>query len=197
LLRYHENRFDEAEQLFNEARTLAKSAGDRFSEYQANEYQVMISIERGDYAAAGKRCVVLGEIGSRLRSGSEAPFARALAAVCDYAQGAETPALEAALEELRSVDAKHRLAYALTRAAMIDLRQDRPEQARARAKEALTNAEVLERATDMLLAHLVLLRAARTVDDEVEVRRHRIALRQFEVGSVAEWARLQAEEVLA
>ena len=56
MLRYHENNLDEAEELFKEARTLCKSAGDRVNEYQANEYLVMIDFQRGDFEAAKARC---------------------------------------------------------------------------------------------------------------------------------------------
>jgi DNA-binding SARP family transcriptional activator len=197
MLRYHENRFDAAKEFFNQARTLAKSAGDRISEYQINEYLVMIDIETGDYEAAKIRCETLLDIGSRLRAGSEAPFARVLEAVCDYALGEEPDSLSDALEELREADAKHRLAYALTRAALLDFDRGRFEKAIERAGEALENAKVLDRATDMLMAHIVLARAYRSLDDRAAFEKHARFAADMEPGRVAEWARLKAKEELA
>lgn len=197
LLRYHENRFDAAEELFNEARTLAKSAGDRISEYQSNEYLVMIDFERGDYASARRRCRALLEIGSKLRAGSEAPFAHALDAICDYALGEEPESLGDALADLRDADARHRLAYALTRAALIDFDRGRFEKAIERADEALDNAKRLDRATDMLLAHVVLARAYRALDDAPAFERHSRFAAEMEPARIAEWARIRAREQLA
>jgi tetratricopeptide (TPR) repeat protein len=134
ILRYHENRFDAAIEFLQEARALAKQAGDRISEYQTHEHLVMIDIERGEYRAAKRGCKALIAIGGKLRIGSEGPFAQALEAVCTYAIEGESANLERALDELRGVDAKHRLAYALTRAAMIDFDQGQFETALARAQ---------------------------------------------------------------
>jgi len=197
MLRYHENRFDDAEALFNEARTLAKSAGERISEYQANEYLVMIAIERGDFALAGNRCRALLEIGSKLRQGSEAPFAQALDAICRYAGGADADGVRIALDELRAMDAKHRLAYALTRAALIDLARGDARLAVERGSEALQHATVLERATDMLLAHVVLARAYRALEDSAAAGQHAQRIGELESAQVAEWARQQAREALS
>ena len=82
MLRFHENRLDEAAELFKEARTLCKSAGDRISEFQAHEYLVMMEIERGRFEAARAHCAALIELGDKLREGSErAVRARARRAV--------------------------------------------------------------------------------------------------------------------
>ena len=47
---------------------------------------------------------------------------------------------ERSLEDLRNADAKHRLAFALTRIAEIDIRRHRPQPAFKRAEEALRRA---------------------------------------------------------
>jgi DNA-binding SARP family transcriptional activator len=197
MLRYHQNRFDSAQEFFQQARTLAKSAGDRLSEYQSNEYMVMIDIERGDYRSARDRCKDLIDIGTKLRFGSEGPFARALSAVCTYAIDGESDRLEAVFHDLREADAKHRLAYALTRAAMIDLDRAEYRTAIEHAAEALENADALDRATDMLLAHVVLAKAHRAIDDETAFKNHAASIEAFDPGRVAEWARNKAREALA
>lgn len=156
MLRFHENRLDEAAELFGEARTLCKSAGDRVSEFQADEYLVMIDLQRGRLDEARERSRELLALGDKLREGSEEPFARALAGLCAYMTGDDDGALEAALADLRVADAKHRLAYVLTRAALFDCERGRAVAAKQRAAEALGYATLLERATEMLLANLVL-----------------------------------------
>lgn len=195
MLRYHENRLDEAEELFKEARLLCKSAGDRVNEFQANEYLVMIDFERGAFSAARARCAALIEIGEKLREGSEAPFARALDGLCAYAMQEPDATLEAALERLRIADAKHRLAYTLTRAALLDLERGRVDTALARATEALAYAEVLERPTETLLAHVALAQAHSAAGDADAEARHREAAAALAAAPVAEWARARSEQL--
>ena len=64
------------------------------------------------------------------------------------------------------VDAKHRLAYALTRAALIDLERDRPDSAVERAAESLDYARALDRVTEETIARVVLASAYRDLGDE-------------------------------
>jgi DNA-binding SARP family transcriptional activator len=189
MLHFHRGELDEAEECFLEARALCKSAGERVDEFQANEYLVLIDLERGRIDAALERCEALVEIGEKLREGSEAPFARALQGICRYALDGDDAGLEPALEALRAVDAKHRLAYALTRAALLDVERDRPDRAIQRAGEALECAAALERATDILLAHGVLARAHEASGDADAARRHRDVVAGFDAASVALWAR--------
>ena len=192
MLRYHENKLDEAEEFFKEARTLCKSAGERVNEFQANEYLVMIDIERGRFDAAMDRCGALVEIGEKLREGSEAPFARALEGLCRYATSGDAESLDTALEQLRIADAKHRLAYTLTRAALLDVERGRPQDALVRAQEALGYAELLERATETMLAHVALAQARHATNDAAAYEQHLAAIAEFEDAQVAGWARDRA-----
>jgi DNA-binding SARP family transcriptional activator len=200
MLRFHEGRLDEAEELFKEARTLYKAAGDRVNEFQANEYLVMIAGERSDFAAASERCEALMEIGERLRDGSDAPFARTMQALCRYAAagagaGGEEDDLETALESLRVADAKHRLAYTLTRAATVDLRRGRPAKARERAEEALDHATTLQHATEMLLARVILAEVSRTLNDDEAYAAQLDAIAALDDAPVASWARARAQSL--
>jgi tetratricopeptide (TPR) repeat protein len=197
ILRYHENRFDSAIEFLQEARALAKRAGDRISEYQTNEHLVMIDIERGDFRSAKHGCKSLIAVGEKLRLGSEGPFARALDAVCSYAIDGDSAGLGPAFDELRGVDAKHRLAYALTRTAMIDLERGQFKAALAHSVEALENASILERATDMLLAHVVLARTHKALNDTETFEHHAASVAELGRGSVAAWARIRAQEELS
>jgi DNA-binding SARP family transcriptional activator len=193
MLRLHEDRLDEAEDLFQQARTLCKSAGDRIGEFQANEYLVMIDLQRGRLEEAGHRCCELVSIGSKLREGSEAPFARALHGLCVYAMDDDPFLLDSGIEELRIVDAKYRLAFVLTRAALLDYERRRVDAAMKRAGEALEYARLLERASEMLLAHVVLALGFRTAGDEARANEHLAeATRLDQGGGAAEWARKTA-----
>jgi predicted ATPase len=197
LLRFHENRLDEAEEALEEARTLCKAAGDRVSEFQAGESLTMISFERGDYAAARARCGALSLLGERLRDGSEAPFVRALSGLCGYALQDDPDALDSALGDLRAADAKFRLAYILTRAALLDVTRNRPDRALQRASEALDAATLLERPTEMVLAHVALAQAHRALGDSAETERHAAAVATLQAAPVARWAWVRAQNALA
>jgi hypothetical protein len=188
MLRYQENNLDDAAELFMEARTLCKSAGNRIDEYQANEYLLMIEFQRGNYARAKLYSDVLIEIGDKLRVGSEGPFAHALAAMCDYAMDESSDALVSALDNLRAADAKHRLAYTLTRAAQLDCERKRFDLATERATEALEYAALLQRATEMMLARSVLLCTSRENGDKNAVAEHEAAIAELDGRGVAAWA---------
>ncbi len=192
ILRFHENELAEAAERFREARTLARSSGDRISEFQANEYLAMIEIERGCLGPAREHCAALIDLGEKLPDGSERPFAHALDGLCHYGLTDEAGPLESALEELRVTDAKYRLAYTLTRTALLDVERGRPNAAVAHAGEALGYAEALERATETMLAHVALARACQAVRDEPGYQKHIEALARLETAPVAVWARGRA-----
>jgi tetratricopeptide (TPR) repeat protein len=188
LLRYYEGKLDEAEELLKDARALCKSAGNRIDEFQANEYLMMIEFQRGRYEQAKAYCETLESIGEKLRVGSEGPFAAALSALCEYALQDETEALESALEALRVVDAKHRLAYTLTRAAQLDCERGRLDDAARRAAEALDYATLLQRATEMATARGILACTCRASGDPESAAEHEAALAELEAAGVAAWA---------
>jgi hypothetical protein len=195
MLRFHENRLDEAEELFREARTRCKSAGDRVNEYQANEFLVMLDLQRGALAQASEHCAELLALGDKLRGGSEEPFARAMARLCAYAIDDKAEGLDAALADLRVADAKHRLAYILTRAAMIDCERGRAETATRRATEALGYATLLDRATEMLLANAVLSRDCAAAGDRKGAAKYAREVERISRAGAAAWARDTAQKI--
>jgi tetratricopeptide (TPR) repeat protein len=149
----------------------------------------MINFQQGRYAEAQARCAELVALGRKLREGSEAPFANALQGLCAYAIDDTSAELDSALGLLRIADAKHRLAYVQTRAALLDYEHQRIEQALERGGEALACAEMLERTTEMMLAHLVLGLCYRAGDRLTEAARHFTSVDALEAAGVAEWAR--------
>src|SRR5262249_13792804 len=100
--------------------------------------------------------------------------------------------LESALEDLRVTDAKHRLAYTLTRTALLDLERGRADAAVVHAGEALTYAEALDRATEIVLAPVALARACQVAHDGPGYQKHITALARLESAPVAVWARGRA-----
>src|SRR5690606_8519641 len=112
----------------------------------------------------------------------------ALDGLCHYALTDDAALLDAALDDLRAADAKHRMAYTLTRAALLDVARQRHDRALERATEALACAEALDRATEIMLAHVALALASRGANDEAGVERHTAALARLENAPVALWA---------
>ena len=197
LLKIHENHLDEAEELFLEARNLSKAAGDHISEFEAYENLVLIAWYQGDCGRALKLCEPLRELAGKLREGSEEPLARAVYGLCLYQDRDEVEPLNQAIEDLRIADAKHRLAYTQSRAAMLDLSRGRFDSARTRAGEALQSAELLQRPTEMLIAHLALYQAAAAAGVSSTVKKERAAILSLCEQGVAVWARQEAQKALA
>lgn len=195
MLRFHENRLDEAEELLKEARTLCKAAGDRFNEYQCNEYLVMIDLERKRYDLAAERGKQLLVLGDKLREGSEGPFARAIVGLCRYGLDGEHDALDKALDELRIADAKHRLAYAQIKASQMDLENRDYESAVARATEACDLATLLQRPTETALARAVLASAYKAGKDDKLAAKHAKAVARLAGPGIAKWASVYIESL--
>lgn len=198
MLRLHEGHLDEAATLFEQARTRARAEGNRLDEFQALEHLLMVELQRDGDARARKLSDELVSIGEKLREGSESSFARVLRATTCYSMGEDQAQLELeqALDELRTVDAKHRLAYALTRIANVDLRHGHPDLARSRASEALAFAQQLERSSEIVFAQVALARAAAGLNDGAALLLHLDQLRRQSMAGVSTHARQAAQVVL-
>jgi hypothetical protein len=181
MLRFHQGEWDDAATLFHHARELSQREGDRDGEFRALEHLIVLELERNDIVTARTLCHDIVALAAKLREGSEAPFARCLAALVAEASGAAVrDEMESALDALRMADAKHRLAYALLRATSADFARGEFAKARARGEEALRLAEILERPSETALAHLVLLRCALKGSGK-DADRHRKALQHLNV----------------
>ncbi len=198
LLRMHQGRLGEAAQLFGHARALSRRDGDRMGEFQALEHLVMLELQRAAWAEAKALSAELVEIGEKLREGSEAAFAGALLALSQYALGQDGALgdLERAFAALRIVDAKHRLAYALTRAADLHLGRGDAARAKERASEGLQAARLLQRPSEVALALIVLAEADAAMGNTEDVRRHVQALQREPLPSVSAHVRDAARELL-
>jgi hypothetical protein len=193
LLRLHAGALNEAKAAFEGAWALAKKQGNRLQEFMALEHLVMVSIHRRDPDEACEYAKELAEIGEKLREGSERPLGRAMLALCRYQKGetGHRSALEAALQELRDVDAKQRLAFVLTQAAAIESERGELESAATRAAEAEAIGRILQQPSESALARAVLLRIAREQGDEAAMREYAKELRALSgyakhVGAIVE-----------
>jgi hypothetical protein len=157
----------------------------------------MVELERNRYDRAAEICAELSVIAGKLREGSEAPFALALDALIGYARGKKSgDALQQAFHELRMVDAKHRLAYVLTRAAELDVQHGHAELARRRAEEALAIAELLERPTERARCRLVLARVALELGDREDLESQLSVLAGADFCTASSHARRAIEALL-
>jgi DNA-binding SARP family transcriptional activator len=178
MLEVHRGQMREGALLLERAREIAGALRDRMHEFGALEHTAVMQLEQDDYVAVRSTALAMQGLADKLREGSEGPFARTVTALARYGigQGAEQE-LEAGLHALRMADAKHRLAYALTHAALIDLRLQKPAQARERCLEALPIARLLDRPSETLLALTLLARAALDVGDRAE---HQARLKELD-----------------
>ena len=197
MLRFHQGAWDDAANLFQGARELSLRQGDRIGEFRALEHLIVLELERDRPEAARTFSRELVELAEKLREGSEAPFARCLAALAAEASGKDAAReLDEGLESLRMADAKHRLAYALLRATHGDFKRGDIEKARVRGEEALELASILERPSETTMAHVGLLRCALANGDVKEIEHHRDALRRTSMTLIAAHVRREAELVL-
>ena len=195
ILNYYGDNFDAAVEHLEDARTLAKSQGDRLTEYMANEYLTMVEMERRDCEAAQDYARSLVEIGARVREGSELPFARCLQSLCHYALTDDDSGLAPALEELQAADAKQRLAFVLNRAAIQYIEHGELGKAQTSAERALELARIMERPSEILQA-LLNLERIHQLDPTQVAESQRDQIQQAVVAGVAGWARKRSREVL-
>jgi DNA-binding SARP family transcriptional activator/tetratricopeptide (TPR) repeat protein len=191
ILRYHEGKLEAAVDHLEEARTLCKAQGDRVSEFLANEYLAVVEIERDDYAQALERCSILVDMGSKLREGSEHPFALALQTLCRYGVECSESTLDEVLHGVREADAKLRLIFLLNRAARLDIEQEQVEKALARTTEALRLAQLMERPSETAQAHINFINLSK-LNNKIDPKPHVEAIEKMQAGILTGWARERA-----
>ncbi|MEP7281444.1 MAG: AAA family ATPase [Rubrivivax sp.] len=140
---------------------LARLTGNHWRELECLVWLATVELEHGRLADVQRH---VGEIGDAARrmGDAPAPFAQALGAIARLREGvgAAEPVLAASLDQLRELDDKAHLAYALNEAAMLSLAAGRPEAATACATEALAAARAVRRPTEVAVALAALAGAA-------------------------------------
>lgn len=158
-IRLHQGESVEAKALFQRGWQLAQAEQDHWRECSALIYLAMAELETHQPQVALSYCRELARVAAQMGEGSEAPFASALEALAQYQIWQEAPALTAALDTLRQIDANRMLAYILTHAAEVDLHHQATERAIVRAEEALVAAHKVNYASEVALAWTVWIRA--------------------------------------
>ncbi len=157
LLQRWDDKADLAVAAIERALDLARSAEDRWREYKCLTWIAMLEFERARYDRTQARCREL--VAGAHRCGEDAaPFVatlQALAGLASAASGSDA-AFAAALRDLRVVDDKSWLAYALNAAAACYLRTGDAAAVRAHAVEALAVATLMRRQNDVAIAHALL-----------------------------------------
>jgi hypothetical protein len=190
LIHEHEGRYHHAIRFFSQAFELAQRDRDRENEFMALERLVVLHINRKEFDEALPLATQLVGMGEKLREGSEAPFARVLRTLSRYPRESDLMnEMETALQDLQSYDAKHRLAFSLTRAAEIDLEQGRLELAETRAAKALPLAETLKLPSEIALATTLLGQTAMARQELVIARDHAERLKRVAASGLSRHAR--------
>jgi tetratricopeptide (TPR) repeat protein len=198
LLRLHEGKIDEAAALFQQARMRARNEGNRLDEFQALEHLFMLELQRERYDAASVLSSELVSISNKLRDGSDAAFARALAALSLYAEGKAGAAalLQEEVDHVRASGAKYRLAYVLTRAAELDLRSGNSVHARMHAQEALEIAQILDRPSEIALAYALLAQAAEALKDQEALKQHTEELHKLSLAGASHYVQQAVQRLV-
>ncbi len=161
LLRRWDGELDAAAGLLERALGLARRAEDRWREYKCLTWLAIIELERGQLERARARCAELDRVAARMGE-QDVPFARAIRALAGLAADAPDAAeqLADAIADLREIDDKSHLAYALNVAAGISFDRGQLGAARARALEAQAAAETVRRRSELAIAESMLARTS-------------------------------------
>jgi predicted ATPase/DNA-binding SARP family transcriptional activator len=199
MLRSYKGVHDEAAELFDRAKLIARRDGDRVSEFIALEHLVTLRMESGPGPDTDRLCAQTVELAEKLRSGSELPFANALSAFCQLLHGDDNTLekFEEALAALRNVDAKHRLCLVASAAAGVLIERRNWARAKKFAEEALAAASAIDRNSDIVVALSMLVRIAAAMGDEDRRREHADRLVEKLSRGVSSYAGRMAESALA
>ncbi|HKP60670.1 MAG TPA: AAA family ATPase [Polyangiales bacterium] len=200
LLLWHRGETERSDLLLEEAQVVAHRSAHPYAEIQALTHRVQLNLDSGKLELALQLALEAEQLADKIREGSEGPNAHVLVALVRLAIGQDAEvALEQALHELRVADAKHRMAYGLSRAAALLNRRERHAPAREYAQQALDIARLLERPSDVVLSLIELARAQRALGDAEGYGQSRAALEadpSAKLSVYAERARHQFEENL-
>jgi len=196
MLRAHEGRYEEAASCFRDAIAAARHESDGAALFTALEHITMLAVDAGRYAEAIENAAELVGISEKLREGSERDFARAVLAIarCGAGDNGQDPLIDAALEGLRNADAKHRLVWALNRAARGSMRRERWERARQFALDASRIAAELGHGSERIAALTALAGIAQATGDFGGTARVASELATIPLESASHEARLAAKK---
>jgi tetratricopeptide (TPR) repeat protein len=154
-LHSHQGRHAEATPYFERALVLAARDQDHWREWAALARLTGMALEDAEPALALRYCDRLGAVAEKMTGGSESVRADMMRALARFIAG-DAADLETALARLRDADSKSDLAWALTLVAEIEMRRGQADAARAHAEEALAAVDVVGRASEAVIASVIL-----------------------------------------
>jgi DNA-binding SARP family transcriptional activator/tetratricopeptide (TPR) repeat protein len=179
LLAHHDGELDQATRAFEAVIRLGRQARDRWWECPAMTRLVMVELDRPDPERALARAREAVELAVRMDDEAEAAFAQGLEAVAALEVAAsagaaegELDAVDAALEALHRVDSLWMTAHVQAYAAEAELRRDRPDRARIRARSVLEAGRTLQRPALQAMGRGLLAHASALGGQTSEARRH-------------------------
>ncbi|HEY3054693.1 MAG TPA: BTAD domain-containing putative transcriptional regulator [Thermoanaerobaculia bacterium] len=138
------------------AMAMAGREQDHWREWCAGVRLVTLALETRDFDAAQRHCDRLLGIARKMSGGSEGVRTDVFAEIVRFAREGEESDLRTKLDELRVVDCKSDLAWALTFISELELERGHADRARRDAEEALIAAEAVGRASEAALARVIL-----------------------------------------
>lgn len=165
LIERAQGRLDAACSALARAVTLARLTANHWREFECLVWLATVELERGRFADVRRHVGEIVDAAARMGD-AQAPFAQALGALArlrefrnpDDRQAEST--LAESLRQLRELDDKAHLAYALNEAAALALAAGQREAAAACAAEALAAARAVRRPTEVAVALAALACAA-------------------------------------
>jgi len=154
-LHAHRGEYDRAAFFLERSLELAARDQDHWHEWIAINRLTMAALEQGDIRTAVLHCQRMQPITAKMAGGSEGPRSAALLALAELLAG-DRDDMNDALEQLRVIDSKGDVAYALNFVAQRHFERGELKEAEAAARESLTAAEVVGRRSEVALARAIL-----------------------------------------
>ena len=157
-LHAHRGEYDSAVAHLGRALEMAVREQDHWREWCAASRLVTLALETRNLDAAKRWCERLQPVAAKMTGGSEGVRTELLASIVRFALDGKPGDLRARLQDVREIDSKSDLAWALTFIAELELERGETETARRDAIEALAAADAVGRASEAALARVILSR---------------------------------------
>jgi tetratricopeptide (TPR) repeat protein len=154
-LHAHYGRSAEAAPYLERAFMLASRREDHWREWVALARLVTMALEDGHADVALAHCERLRPVAEKMSGGTEGVRTLMLETLSRYAAGLPTD-IDAMFEQLRAIDSKSDLAWALAFAAELELGRGEHDRAREHAQQGLLAAEIVGRQSEAVIARAVL-----------------------------------------
>jgi tetratricopeptide (TPR) repeat protein len=155
-LHAHRGEYESAVAHLGRALEMAAREQDHWREWCAAARLVTLALETRNLDAAKRWCERLQPVAAKMTGGSEGVRTELLASIARFALDGKPRDLRARLQDVREIDSKSDLAWALTFIAELELERGETETARRDAEEALAAADTVGRPSEAALARVIL-----------------------------------------